>query len=60
MSDKETLQQAIETLNTSELREVSALIDRLKKQRKKKSEYLKTYDLGGKFDHLNVREQAYD
>lgn len=60
MKEKETLQQALETLSTAELQQVSELIERLKKQRKKKSEHLKTYDLGGKFDRLNVRDQVYD
>ena len=59
MSIKETLQQQIETLTESELQEVARLIERLKAP-KKRSQYLKTYDLRGKFDNLNVREQAYE
>ena len=59
MSIKETLQQQIETLTESELQEVARLIERLKAP-KKRSQYLKMYDLKGKFDDLNIREQAYE
>ena len=59
MSIKETLQQQIETLTESELQEVARLIKRLKAP-KKRSQYLKMYDLKGKFDDLNIREQAYE
>lgn len=60
MSTKEKIKQALDTLNEKDLEKVEHLIEELKNKKGRRTQYLKTYDLGGKFDNVNIRDIAYD
>jgi hypothetical protein len=60
MSTKEKIRQALDTLNENDLEKVAQLVTALQSKKGRRTSYLKTYDLGGKFDHVNIRDTAYD
>lgn len=60
MSTKEKIKQALDTLSEKDLEKVEQLVETLKSKKGRRTKYLKTYDLGGKFDHVNIRDIAYD
>ncbi len=60
MDTKEKIKQSLDTLSEKDLEKVDQLIEGLKGQRGHRTRYLKTYDLGGKYDHINLRDIAYE
>jgi len=60
MSTKEIIKQALDTLNEKDLEKVAQLVTELQSKKGRRTKYLKTHDLGGKFDHVNIRDIAYD
>ena len=59
MSTKEKINQLLDTLGEEDLKKVEQLIESIK-SKKKRTEHLKTYDLGGKYDQVNIRDVAYE
>ena len=58
MSSREKIKQQIDKLSEQELEKVSELIASLIK--KKRTDGLPTFDLGGKFDKMDIRKGAYE
>jgi hypothetical protein len=59
MTTKEKLLKAIDNLPDEKIKEVYKLLNSLKVN-KKDVKRLKTFNLGGKFDNMNVRKAAYE
>jgi len=60
MKTKDKIRQELEKLNEPNLEKVSQLIDELKSKKGRRTKFLKTYNLGGKFDHVNIRNKPYE
>ena len=60
MNTKEKISRSLDTLNEEELEKVEQLIRELKSKQGRRTRHLKTYDLGGKYDQVNLRDVAYE
>ena len=60
MSTKEKIQQELEKLSEQDLEKVSQLINELKSKKGRRTQHLKTFNLGGKFDNIDIRKEAYE
>ncbi|MDF9800266.1 hypothetical protein OKW21_005529 [Catalinimonas alkaloidigena] len=60
MSTKEKIKQALDTLSEKDLEKVEQLVEALKSKKGRRTKYLKLRDFGGKFDHVNIRDIAYE
>jgi hypothetical protein len=67
MSIKEKIRQSLNTLSEQDLAKVEQLIEELKNKQatqpssaRRRTQHLKTYDLGGKYDQVNIRDVAYE
>jgi hypothetical protein len=60
MDIKEKIKQSLETLSEQDLQKVEALVSELKSKKGRRSQLLKPRDLGGKLDHANIRDAAYE
>ena len=59
MTTKEKLKKEIDRLNDDLIEDIYRIINNLKRKRTKKRE-IRTYKLGGIFDDLNIRQEAYE
>lgn len=59
MNTKEKIKEKIDQLPEGKLQEIDTYLDRLL-QGKKRTDGLPTFDLGGKFDHIDIRKEAYE
>ena len=60
MSTKEKIQLELEKLSEQDLEKVSQFINELKNKKGKRTQHLKTFNLGGKFDNIDIRKEAYE
>lgn len=60
MSTKEKIHQELEKLSEQDLEKVSQFINNLKSKKEKRTQHLKTFNLGGKFDNIDIRKEAYE
>lgn len=60
MNIKDKIRQSLDTLSEQDLAKVEALVTELKSKKAHRTRHLKTRDLGGKFDHKNIRDAAYE
>lgn len=58
MNLREKIKQEIDSLSDEEVQKLEKLIVSLKT--KKRTDGLPTFDLGGKFDKMNLRKEAYE
>jgi hypothetical protein len=59
MTTKEKLKREIDQLNDDLIEDIYRIINDLKRKKTKKRE-IHTYKLGGIFDDLNIRQEAYE
>lgn len=59
MTTKEKLKREIDQLNDDLIEEIYRIINNLKRKNRKKRE-IHTYKLGGIFDDLKIRQEAYE
>jgi len=59
MNTKEKIKEKIDQLPEEKLQEIDAYLDRLLKG-KKRTDGLPTFNLGGKFDNMDIRKEAYE
>jgi hypothetical protein len=60
MDIKQKIKQSLDTLGEQDLQKVEQLVSELKNKKGHLTRHLKTRDLGGNFDHTNIREAAYE
>ncbi len=60
MNTKERIKQSLDTLSKEDLEKVDQLVEGLKSKQGRRTGSLKTYDLGGKYDQVNLRDIAYE
>lgn len=59
MTTKEKLKKEIDQLNDDLIEDIYRMIHNLKRNKTKKRQ-IQTYHLGGLFDDLNIRQEAYE
>jgi len=60
MDIKDKIKQSLDTLSEQDLQKVEQLVSELKNKKGHRTQHLNTRDLGGKFDHTNIRDAAYE
>jgi hypothetical protein len=60
MDIKEKIRQSLDILDLQNLKKVEALVTEVKSKKGRRTQHLALRDLGGKFDHLNIRNAAYE
>ncbi|MFP4096083.1 MAG: hypothetical protein ACLFUB_16485 [Cyclobacteriaceae bacterium] len=60
MDIKDKIRQSLYTLSEQDLQKVEQLVTELKSKKGRRTRHLNTRDLGGKFDHINIRDAAYE
>ena len=60
MNTKEKINQLLEGLSEKELERVEQLVEEIKSKKGHRTKYLRTHNLGGKYDQVNIRDAAYE
>lgn len=60
MDIKDKIKQSLDTLSEQDLQKVEQLVSELKSKKGHRTRHLRPRDLGGKFDHTNIRDAAYE